>query len=205
MHRRIEVFADVVCPFSYVGLRRLVAEREARRRPDVALRFRAWPLELVNGAPSAPAGVADRVAALRAGVAPGLFAGFDPERFPSTTLPALALTAAAYEVGPARGEAVALAVRTAVFEEGRDVSRPEVLAEIAAAHGLAAEVDERHHRAVLDDWAEGTTRGVLGSPYFFVDGEGFFCPALEIARGERGLEISFDTEGFDRFLARCFA
>src|SRR5262245_18171405 len=47
--RLIEVFADVVCPFTHVGLRRLVGYRERAQREDVAIRVRAWPLELVNG------------------------------------------------------------------------------------------------------------------------------------------------------------
>ena len=43
------MFADVVCPFTHVGLRRLVEYRAQRHREDVAIRVRAWPLELVNG------------------------------------------------------------------------------------------------------------------------------------------------------------
>jgi hypothetical protein len=41
----IEVFADVVCPFTHVGLRRLVAYRRQKHREDIAIRVRAWPLE----------------------------------------------------------------------------------------------------------------------------------------------------------------
>jgi hypothetical protein len=31
--RQIEVFADVACPFTHVGLRRLIAERDAGGAP----------------------------------------------------------------------------------------------------------------------------------------------------------------------------
>src|SRR5206468_3084962 len=47
----IEVFADVRCPFTHVGLTRFVARRHELGRREPRLRVRAWPLELVNGEP----------------------------------------------------------------------------------------------------------------------------------------------------------
>ena len=88
----IEVFADIVCPFAHVGLARWVAERDRLGRSDVRLRVRAWPLELVNGAPMDPAMVAHKVADLRRRVAPTLFDRFDPAAFPTSSLGGLALT-----------------------------------------------------------------------------------------------------------------
>ncbi|MFZ4518319.1 MAG: disulfide bond formation protein DsbA, partial [Microthrixaceae bacterium] len=70
----IEVFADVSCPFAHVGLRRVVQERDRRGRTDVVLRVRAWPLEVVNGEALDGPHVAEKVDALRAQVAPDLFA-----------------------------------------------------------------------------------------------------------------------------------
>ena len=58
-------------------------------RSTVVLRVRAWPLELVNGEPLAADLVAEEVRELREQVAPDLFAGFDPTRFPATSLPAM--------------------------------------------------------------------------------------------------------------------
>jgi predicted DsbA family dithiol-disulfide isomerase len=55
----LEVFADVLCPFTHVGLRRLISERARRGRDDVVVRVRAWPLELVNGEPLSAALVTD--------------------------------------------------------------------------------------------------------------------------------------------------
>ena len=51
--------------------------------------------------------------ALRATVAPDLFAGFDPKTFPRTSIPAFGLAAAAYRVDDATGEAVSFALRNA--------------------------------------------------------------------------------------------
>ena len=71
----VEVFAEVACPFTHVGLRRFVAERAAggAARPLVV---RAWPLEWVNGHPLDAHHVRAEIDALRETVAPELFAGF---------------------------------------------------------------------------------------------------------------------------------
>ena len=60
--RTVEVFADVVCPFAHVGLRRFVARRAELGRSRPLLLVRAWPLELVNAKPFDPASVARNVA-----------------------------------------------------------------------------------------------------------------------------------------------
>jgi predicted DsbA family dithiol-disulfide isomerase len=198
----IEVFADIVCPFTHVGLRRLVAYREQLRREDVAIRVRAWPLELVNEERVPRALLVEEIAELRHTVAPDLFTAFDPKRFPMSSLPALALGAAAYRIDLQRGERVSLALREALFEEGRDLTDPAELLRIGQPLTLddirAGEAD------VQAEYAEGRARGVIGSPHFFVDGEGFFCPTLTIERVDGDLSISFDTEGFDEFMHRCF-
>ena len=82
----IEVFADVACPFTHVGLRRLVERRDELGRTDVRLRVRAWPLEVVNGEPLDPAFIEEEVDDIRAQVAPDLFTGFRRGAFPASTL-----------------------------------------------------------------------------------------------------------------------
>lgn len=199
---QIEVFADVWCPFAHVGLRRFT-QRRAESGADVGLLVRAWPLERVNGEPVPAELIAEEVAELRATVAPDLFAGFDPERFPTTTVPALELTCRAYAASPEVGEAVALELRDRLFERGQDVSEPAVLAEVAAAHGL--DLDGADDDLAGRDWEEGRGRGVIGSPHFFTPGGSFFCPALEVRQVDGHLRITADPEGFQRFLDSCFA
>jgi predicted DsbA family dithiol-disulfide isomerase len=199
----LEVFADVWCPFTHVGLRRLIEERDRRGRNDVVLRVRAWPLELVNGAPLSVALVAEEVHALRDVVAPDLFRGFNVERFPSTSLPALTLAASAYRRDDRTGERMSLALRTALFEEGRDVSDRAELAAIANA------VDPDPARrdaepAVYDDWEDGRRREVIGSPHFFFDDHNYFCPTLAIKRVDEHLQIRADPEGFAAFVEGVF-
>ncbi len=194
----IEVFADILCPFTHVGLRRLVERRAAAGRTAPILRVRAWPLELVNGEPLDGYFVGEEIVALREHVAPDLFGGFDTARFPSTSLPALTLAAAAYHRDAHLGERVSLALRDALFEEGADIGNLDVLAEIAAAHGLDAP-ESVDRDAITADLDEGRRRGVQGSPHFFLSSEGFFCPSLEITRVAGHLQVAFDPARFEQF------
>jgi len=200
----IEVFADVGCPFTHVGLRRFVEHRAAAGRDDVVLWVRAWPLEIVNGTALDAHFIAEEVDELRRQVAPSLFEGFTEAAFPATSLPPLALAHAAYGVGSEVGEAVSLELRDLLFERGVDIARPEVLAEVAARHGV--EAGDADSAGVLADRAEGVDRGVIGSPHFFTPAGGFFCPALDVSRDEQGhLRILADPDGFERFIAGCLA
>jgi predicted DsbA family dithiol-disulfide isomerase len=200
----IEVFADIGCPFTHVGLRRLVERRGEVGADDRLLRVRAWPLELVNGEPLDADFIAHEVDELRAQVAPDLFTGFDRSRFPATFLPAFALAAHAYRSRPQVGERVSLALRDALFEDGRDIGDRAVLTEIARRHDLRdADLDDR--MTVTADWHEGRARGVLGSPHFFVGGRGFFCPSLEIEKADDHLRVRRDDAAIEAFFAECFA
>ena len=201
----LEVFADVGCPFAHVGLR-----LARQRRDDLGLAgewmwVRAWPLELVNGKPQDPETVLLHIADLREQIDPGLFANFDPSVFPATTLPALSLAAQAYREDLALGEVTSFALRVALFEEGRDISRRDVLTEIAKRVGMSKVVMSDDDHLVFDEWEEGQRRGVEGSPHFFCKGMDSFCPSLDISRERHGnTRIRLDRARLDRFLAACF-
>ena len=201
---RVEVFADVLCPFTHVGLQRFVARRAEEGRTDVQLWVRAWPLEVVNGSPLDADFIAEEIDEIREQVAAESFQGFRADAFPGSSLPALALTHAAYRQSSEAGEAVALELRRLLFEEGVDVGEAAVLDGVADRHGLTVDDDDR--AGVLADHAEGVERGVVGSPYFITGGGAFFCPALDVGRDAAGhLRITADPDGFERFLASCFA
>jgi predicted DsbA family dithiol-disulfide isomerase len=199
----VEVFADVACPFAHVGLRRLVDRRRELGREDVRLWVRAWPLELVNGIALESGSVTHKVRELRAQVAPDLFTAFDPEHFPATSMPAFRLSSHAYRQGLDAGERMSLALRDALFEDGRDISKEDVLADLAQRVGVSAAESTDLDR-VTADWHDGEERNVIGSPHFFVGDTSWFCPALEISQAEGGLRIAPDTVGFDRFARACF-
>jgi predicted DsbA family dithiol-disulfide isomerase len=197
---RVEVFADVMCPFAHVGLRRLREERRARKR-ETPVRVRAWPLEWINGEPISAELVGREVVALRDQVAPDLFVGFDPATFPHTSIPAFGLASAAYAIGLATGEAVSLALRDALFEQGRDVSDPTVLDTIARHFGVVPLDRAAAEVAVRVDWDMGRVRGVLGSPHFFVGDRDWFCPSLRIEHGDDDFDIEIARDSIGDFYA----
>ncbi|MCZ7534641.1 MAG: DsbA family protein [Acidimicrobiia bacterium] len=197
----IEVFADVSCAFTHYGLSHL-AELRSARRLDFVLRVRAWPLEWVNDRPIDPDAVERQVTALRRGIAPDLFAGFDPEVLPTSSIPALGLAAAAYETDDETGEAVSFALRDTLFEHGRDISDPSVLDDVATRFGIDPPSPDAADAAVRSDWADGQSRGVVGSPHFFTPGgDGVFCPSLEITKGEGGPQIEYRADIVEALLA----
>ncbi len=203
--RVVEVFADVACPFTHVGLRRISAWRTELGFVEPVLRVRAWPLELVNGEALQGSALAPKVAALRAGVAPDLFKRFDPNRFPPTSLPAMISEAAAYRQGITVGERFSLAVRTALFEDGLDIADADVLRELRREVNAPDPIPD-DSAAVATDYEEGKRREVAGSPHFFTADGNFFCPSLQIEHGQDGgLDVRLDVTGFQEFIAAAFA
>jgi predicted DsbA family dithiol-disulfide isomerase len=185
----VEVFADVTCPFAYVELRQFVARRTELGVTGPRLEVRAWPLELVDDSPIDADEVAEHVEALREQVAPGLFKHFTSTTVPHTALPAFALAAEAYAHGDDLGEAVSLAVRSALFEDGLDISDSHVLTAIARAHGLGRP-SARARDAYRADYDEGRDRAVRGSPHFFVGERDAFSPFLAIEEHDHDITIT---------------
>lgn len=199
----IAVFADVSCPFAYVGLSRILAYREGLGPDASVLRVRSWPLEIVNGSPLTGQSLIPKVAALRRDVAPKLFAGFEPDRFPTTTLPALAAESAAYAAGPTQGMGFSLAVRRRLFEDGADIGDQAVVDDLLDRLGLPR-AGSAERAAVERDHQEGLARGVQGSPHFFTPSGGFFCPSLDIHHDDDGYDIEFDPVRFEEFVSAAF-
>jgi predicted DsbA family dithiol-disulfide isomerase len=179
----VEVYADIWCPFAHYSL---VTLRHLRDQvlPGVPIVVRAWPLELVNGAPLDPTVTATHVAELRRDVAPGLFLGFRAGAMPASTLRALALVEAANDIDPWLGERISFDLRDVLFEQGRYLD-DGLLSVLAEESGLDP--------TLLDDvarvearLAEGRRRGVEGSPHVFVGESGLFCPLIDIDKDESG-------------------
>lgn len=181
----IEVFADLWCPFAYVGLE-IVREQRDALAPDVMVRVRAWPLELVNNAPMNVEKTAHHVHDLREQLATKLFSGFNEASFPSTTLPALALVNAGYRAGV--GEDVDRRVRAALWEDGTDIGDPNEVRSLAAEFELS--IDAADTAAVFANVEDGQSRGVKGSPHFFCGDRDEFCPSLSLRRDDEGALMS---------------
>jgi predicted DsbA family dithiol-disulfide isomerase len=200
----VEVFADITCPFTHVGLKRVIHHVAEMATPaDVVVR--AWPLEWVNGAPLDVDAVIVKARALTEQLGVDDFSGLRADRWPASTIPALNLAASGYERDAATGLAVSLALRAALFEHGEDVGEGEVLARIARAHDLESPGAEPC-TAVTADFEDGKRRGVRGSPHFFVGSDGFFCPALDLGHDADGhLTARFDADMLADFFGRVDA
>ena len=183
---RIDIIFDTVCPWCYIGKRRL--ERALRLRPRVRPDLR-WRPFLLN--PDMPAHGVDRRlylerkfgsphrvqrvfgAVTAAGEAEGLAFDFSRVRRTPSSLASHCLIRFAAAAGCQ--DQVVEAVFAAYFSEGRDIGDHRVLAEIGAANGLppvavreylAAVCDEQ---TVLTDNARAHHLGVSGVPCFIFE------------------------------------
>jgi predicted DsbA family dithiol-disulfide isomerase len=179
----VEIHSDVVCPWCYVGLRRLQAARSAR--PDLELDVRFRPFELNPDMPPAGEDRASHLARkfggtaavsaaeerLRGvGVEVGIAFRFDRICRTPNTRAAHRLIARAAQVD--RAEPVAEALFAAYFERGLDIGDVAVLVETASESGLdGSEVGELlRTRTGFDALAraelEGLHLGINGVPAF---------------------------------------
>lgn len=184
---KIDVFSDPVCPWCFIGKRRLERALDARKLDeDVSIHWRAFQLN-----PGMPAeGMArDAYLALKfggdaratqiykaideAGAGEGIAFAFDRiERAPNTVNAHRLIRHAA---GLGQDGVVVEALFTGYFLEGRDIGSNEVLADIAGESGL----DRTATRAFLDS-TEGTPEiraehdfavslNITGVPCFIVE------------------------------------
>ncbi|TNC07866.1 DsbA family oxidoreductase [Methylobacterium terricola] len=182
----ISVFSDVICPWCYVGKRRL-----ERALDQLGLRESTtveWlPFELNPAMPAegmvralyrARKFGAERAAQLDAqmtelGHQEGIGFAFGRMTRTPSTRSAHMLIAAATRHG--RADPVVDALFRAYFEEGRDVGDPCVLREICVAAGLERHVvEDAMGDAQLRQWVESIERQatemqVAGVPFFIVD------------------------------------
>jgi predicted DsbA family dithiol-disulfide isomerase len=182
----ISVFSDVICPWCFLGKRRLErALDQLGVRRSAGIRW--LPFELNPDMPpegmeraayrarkfgEERAAALDREMATR-GLAEGIHFDFGGMRRTPNTRRAHLFIAHASRQG--RGEAAAEALFHAYFEEGRDIGDDAVLGDMAGEMGL----DEAAMRAALDDSAllrsvieleeEARRLGVAGVPFFIVD------------------------------------
>lgn len=187
---RIDIVSDTVCPWCFVGKRRL--ERAMAMRPDIDFEVFWHPFQLNPDVPDAGVdrdtyyqekfGGPEKVAAITAQLSEvgrelDIQFNFDAVKVQPNTRLSHCLIAMAQ--GPQQS-AVKEAVLSAFFEQGKDIGDPEVLLGIARDTGL----DEDRVRLLLDSEELKTqvgeradmarSSGISGVPTFIVDSaEGF--------------------------------
>jgi len=183
----IEIVSDVICPWCYVGKRRL-EKALALLEPAIEPRVTWLPFQLNPGMPRegmpraeyrrAKFGSLDRARQLDAGVAAegrkdGIEFAFDRMQRTPNTFAAHQMIDLAQEDG--MGGAVVDALFRAYFEEARDTGDAAVLKDIAAACGLDAArlearwADESEARRVAELEEEMKRLGISGVPTYIID------------------------------------
>ena len=183
----LEIFSDTVCPWCYIGKRRLERALRLRPQPGLVRRWRAFQLN-----PGLPASGMDRrqymiakfgsleraqrlyEAVSRVGAQEGIRFDFDRiVRTPNTVRSHRLLYAAAEQ--DRQPELLEL-IFQAYFAEGRDIGDPDVLAELAGQVGLpgAAIADAlveggRLDSAMTED-LQSRRIGINGVPFFVFNG-----------------------------------
>ncbi len=203
----VEVVHDLVCPWCYLGARRLV--RTIRRRPDLLVDL-VWRPFLLN--PDMPRlgmarsdyvvrkfGGEDRARRLyhsiaEIGRAEGVQFRFDRMRRTPSSVDAHRLVRWAARFG--RADGVVEALFAAHFADGRDLGDPAVLSAVAASCGL----DAAEARAMLgsDSELDGVHAdnlrahrlGINGVPCFVVAGSHAIAGAQEPEVIERLLDVA---------------
>jgi 2-hydroxychromene-2-carboxylate isomerase len=103
-----------------------------------------------------------------------------PEKFPIGTVAAMRAFYWVNDRDPARARALAKALYGAYFVEGRDISAPATVVEIAKSVGVdsaalaAALEDPTVKERAKKEVEAAIAAGVFGSPFFVVDGEPFW-------------------------------
>ena len=182
----IDIVSDVVCPWCFIGKRRLEAALELYRkgRPDApAPEITYHPFELNPDLPREGIARADYIAKkfgargysahdrlVHAGAQLGIAFAFDKIARQPNTLGAHALIERARERGVQ--PAVKEALMQAFFVDGLDLTDTGTLVRIASAAGLdrkvaeAALADEALRRAVAEEEDKARAMGVNGVPFF---------------------------------------
>lgn len=189
---QITVYQDVLCAWCYIADMRLETLRH-EFGDAVRWRVRPYPLRVQDTRPTERElrGLSEEVK--RASNEPepvarllttDLWLGGDP---PRSSLPGLAALEAARLQGPQARAFMAKAMQRAALEQGVNVSRTDVVFELASRVGLAmndfsaAFHSEETRRLILDEHRLAASRGVRGVPTVIIGGRWMICGLREVA------------------------
>lgn len=187
---KVDVFSDPICPWCFIGKRRLEAATALRPNQPVSLRWRSFQLN-----PDMPEEGMDRSTYLNAkfggaeraveiytrigdvGRSVGIDFRFDLIRTTPNTIEAHRLIAFAQRPEQACGNAIVQGLFDAYFLDGRNIGETGVLQDIGVAAGLNAKSvarylsgDEDRDDIIAED-IFARRMGINGVPCFIVDGK----------------------------------
>lgn len=185
----IDIVSDVVCPWCYLGARRL--EQALAALPEVKAEVRWRPFQLD---PSIPKQGVDRAAYMARKFSPerlaaahdrlresgqetGIAFAFDAIKVSPNTLDAHRLIRWATDAGPGMQDRVARALFKAFFEDGADVGDAETLARVAGETGMDEAIiaallpTDADRDAVEAEIRTAQSMGITGVPCFLLDGK----------------------------------
>ena len=177
----IEIASDVICPWCYIGKRRLEKALESLKG-EVEARIEWLPFQLNPGMPAegvaradyrrAKFGSVEKGRALDARVAQegageGIEFAFDRMQRTPNTVAAHRLIDLAQQQG--KGNAVVDALFRAYFEEAQDIGDNAVLSAIAERSGVAGWPDVQNRKEVNEKEERVRDLGISGVPTFIFD------------------------------------
>lgn len=205
----VEVVVDLICPWCFLGVRRLL--RAIRRRPDLVVELR-WRPFLLN--PDMPRGGMSRTEYVARkfgseergrrlyasiadlGAAEGVPFRFDRISRTPSSVDAHRLVRFATHVSPNAATSIVDALFVAHFAEGRDVGDPVTLIGLAAENGLDAHAVRQHLAGpetidvVHGENLRWHRLGINGVPCFIFDGRLAIAGAQEPEIIERLLDVA---------------
>ena len=198
---QIEVYADLICPWCFVGKRHLDAALRDLSAKGMEFDVLWSPFQLN---PDMPDSGMDRkefrsrrfgswenaVAMDNRAAAAGKLAGADFQyakitRTPSTLLAHALIRTAREEGGTPLQAHVAESLFTAYFTDGLDIGDSQLLRSIGARHGLSAAAMDRgfaNRDAIRADDEKARRSGLSGVPSYFVNGRFLGSGAIDKAQ-----------------------
>ena len=187
----IEIWSDVVCPFCYIGKRRLEAAlADFAHRDEVEVVYRSFELDpsapevgtesigealarKYGGGPEQAATMMDRVATMAGEV--GLTFDYAHATHTRTLEAHRLLHLALDHGGPELQRTLVEALMVAYFTQGRSMGDRGVLREVAVGAGLPADrvagvlASEEYAEPVAADIEQARAYGISGVPFFVLD------------------------------------
>jgi predicted DsbA family dithiol-disulfide isomerase len=183
----IDVISDVVCPWCFIGARRLQEALTLCADIKTSVRWRPFQLD-----PTIPPEGMDRASYIASKFPPeriaeihhhleklgaelGIDFAFDKITRSPNTMNAHRLICWSYAQGTQ--SALVAALFQAYFVQGRDIGDADVLCEIAAQHGLDAEnvriwlADDLDRNSIAHEIQSAQNMGIQGVPFFIIDGK----------------------------------